>query len=263
MELQCNNGCNNTITKQEIINLINSALTQNNLLFVGAIVYISKEVYDANFSSSGLGLGNFNKWALANGNNGTENWTGRIPVTIDPTDSDFNTASETGGSKVKTITISNLPDHDHVIIPPTHTHEVTIPSHGHSATAANSLSSGTASANGGSGSYSVSGQTSIGYKTINIDNSGATAIKVLVSLTETPDQSELFDLQSGTVVLPNHTHTTELAHSHQISVDSSTSSSEVSSSSGSEQFNSTSVGGGQEMNVMNPYIVAIPIQRIS
>ena len=263
MDLQCNSGCDNFITKQEIINLINNAVNSNNLLFIGAIVYVTKAVYEANFDSTGLGIGSFSNWALANGNNGTDNWTGKMPVTIDPSDSDFNVALKTGGHKEKTVTIDNLPDHSHVAIPPTHTHEVNIPSHNHTATAANALSSATPTANGGSGSYSVSGNITFNVRTINSDNAGATAFEVLVSASDIPDTTEEFNLASGSVVLPNHSHTVELGHGHVVTVDAYTGETVTSTADGNTQFNTSSVGGGLPMNVMNPYVVAIPIQRIA
>lgn len=40
-------------------------------------------------------------------------WRGRMPVGWDPTDTDFNTVGNPGGSKTKSIGLSNLPDHHH------------------------------------------------------------------------------------------------------------------------------------------------------
>ena len=39
--------------------------------------------------------------------------TGRVPVGVDPNDSDFNAPNKTGGSKTVTLTIAQMPSHSH------------------------------------------------------------------------------------------------------------------------------------------------------
>jgi microcystin-dependent protein len=40
---------------------------------------------------------------------------GRVPVGINPSDTDFDTAEETGGAKNHTLTLSQIPSHSHTI----------------------------------------------------------------------------------------------------------------------------------------------------
>lgn len=43
---------------------------------------------------------------------------GRVPVGFNGADADFNTAGKTGGSKTHTLTINEMPTHNHTIIRP-------------------------------------------------------------------------------------------------------------------------------------------------
>jgi len=56
-------------------------------------------------------------WALCDGNNGTPNLKGRFVVGYDSGDADYNavsvTAGKTGGEKRHTLTIDEMPSHDH------------------------------------------------------------------------------------------------------------------------------------------------------
>lgn len=53
-------------------------------------------------------------WAIANGSNGTDNYAGKVMVGYDSGDSDFDTVGGTGGAKTHTLSVSELPAHDHV-----------------------------------------------------------------------------------------------------------------------------------------------------
>jgi microcystin-dependent protein len=46
---------------------------------------------------------------------------GKVPVGIDASDTDFDTAEETGGSKTHTLTTSQIPSHTHSVDPPSTT----------------------------------------------------------------------------------------------------------------------------------------------
>lgn len=264
--LVCNKNCNKPITKGEVINLINQTFASNEGLFVGAVMYITNSVYQANFSQSGLGTNSFSNWALANGENGTDNWTGKFPIAIDPDDPDFNTANNTGGSKTLSIRIDNLPDHSHTVNITNHTHDVEVPAHSHNASTSNALSTAVTTTNSGAGTYTVSGSVELRRKTLNLDIAGGTDVEVVVAASESLDDPADLDtvsLDNGQVVIPNHSHTSNTAHNHTVTVDTKTADTVTSTAAGSQSFNTTSTGGEQDCKIINPYIVVIPIQKIS
>jgi hypothetical protein len=73
----------------------------------------------ANFNlvggSWGAGSGKYSKWAICNGNNGTDDYKGLTTRGYDVNDSDYDDASSTNsaGSDSVTLTTSNIPPHRH------------------------------------------------------------------------------------------------------------------------------------------------------
>lgn len=66
------------------------------------------------FDSTGLGINQYTGWAICNGNNGTVNRQGRVPVQLSD-DSDFDTLGKIGGAKTAKLTVANMPPHNHTI----------------------------------------------------------------------------------------------------------------------------------------------------
>jgi len=54
-----------------------------------------------------------NGWVLCDGTNGTPDLRGMFIVGYDPTDSDYNVTGNTGGEKTHTLTINEMPQHQH------------------------------------------------------------------------------------------------------------------------------------------------------
>jgi microcystin-dependent protein len=67
------------------------------------------------FSGTGLGIFSMTGWALCNGQNGTTDLRSRFIVGYDPGVTDFNALGKTGGGSFSTLTIANLPVHNHPI----------------------------------------------------------------------------------------------------------------------------------------------------
>ena len=65
--------------------------------------------------SWGVGSGKFAKWAICNGNNGTDDYKGLTTRGFDVNDSDYDDASSTNnaGADTVTLTTSNIPPHRH------------------------------------------------------------------------------------------------------------------------------------------------------
>jgi hypothetical protein len=92
---------------------------------VGQVIMWKAPSGDYNDYFDGTGLGDHpltTGWAICNGSNGTDNFQGRVPVGLDTTDSDFNVVGETGGAKTHTLTVTEMPSHNHTVTDPGHTH---------------------------------------------------------------------------------------------------------------------------------------------
>lgn len=66
-----------------------------------------------NFDGSGLGRNERAGWAICNGNNGTRNRNGRFPVGYWANVAPYNTLGNTGGAETVTLTIAQMPSHNH------------------------------------------------------------------------------------------------------------------------------------------------------
>lgn len=65
----------------------------------------------SDFDSDGLGRWSYLGWAVCNGDNGTINMGGRAMIGIDP--NSIYTEGSTGGESEATLTIPNMPEHNH------------------------------------------------------------------------------------------------------------------------------------------------------
>ena len=81
----------------------------------------------SNFDSNGAGIGAFRGWQLCNGAGGYPNYTGKTIVAMKAGDADFGTINQTAGIKEVTLSIPNLPSHNHTIPNSSHLHTYKFP----------------------------------------------------------------------------------------------------------------------------------------
>lgn len=54
-------------------------------------------------------------WLVCDGTNGTPDLRGKVPLGYNSSDGDFNTIGNTGGEKTHTLSIAEMPQHNHVM----------------------------------------------------------------------------------------------------------------------------------------------------
>lgn len=89
---------------------------------------IDRTIYADLFASIGTTYGNGDGETTFN----IPNLRGRNVIGLNSSETDFDVLGETGGEKRHTLTIGELPPHNHGVVDPGHAHGVTDPGHAHS-----------------------------------------------------------------------------------------------------------------------------------
>lgn len=95
--------------------------------YVGKLIFDTKNVNPATY----LGFGTWQLWG-----------SGRVPVGVDTSQTEFNTVEKTGGEKTHKLTVAELASHTHTFTGKAHTH--TLNNHTHTYNKSNSTSGSTA-----------------------------------------------------------------------------------------------------------------------
>lgn len=144
---------------------------------------VSRTTYAALFAAIGTAYGSGNGSTTFN----VPDLGGRVPVGYDSGDSDFNANGKTGGAKTHTLTVSEMPSHNH----------------------GGTTGSGGAGTTGGSGTLTTNNTTPDyrWYPSTGAGNHGAIAGAGSATAAAIPNGSHNHSIPSHTHSIPNHTHT--------------------------------------------------------
>lgn len=101
-------GTGEANTALEIRTVLTALVNGSTLTGDVQLVDCSDAYITANFDGTGLGISDRVGWAICNGNNGTRNWNGKVPLSYGV---DYTTMGATGGSKDAVVV-----DHTHKTI---------------------------------------------------------------------------------------------------------------------------------------------------
>ena len=73
---------------------------------------VSNAYITSNFDGTGLGIGEEVGYAICNGNNGTRNWNGRVPVAYGTS---YPTMGATAGASTHALSVAEMPLHGHTV----------------------------------------------------------------------------------------------------------------------------------------------------
>lgn len=109
------------------------------------------------------------------------NLRGRNIIGLNSSETDFDALGETGGAKRHTLTIAELPPHNHGVVDPGHAHGVTDPGHAHGYTATQGVGSIENDAPDYNGSVFQNGQTTGASATGVTVNTATTGITTMLT----------------------------------------------------------------------------------
>ena len=188
---------------------------------------ISRTVYHALFQVIGTTYGSGDGSTTFN----VPNLKGKFVVGFDSAQTEFDNLSETGGAKTHTLTIAEMPSHNHDGLTQsagTHTHTITDPGHSHAIT--DPSHTHTSNAIGGQGNYGLA--LADGTNTVTSTDSSSGELNVWT----TPGTLSINSSTTGITVNSNTTGITN-------------------QSTGAHQHVINSQGGGQPHNNLPPYLV--------
>lgn len=192
--------------------------------------------------------------------------SGRVPVGVDTSQTEFNTVEKTGGEKSHKLTVSEIPSHTHTFTANSHTHTLnnhthTVPAHSHR------LNSHTHSVNitsGSSGAHEHYGLFYSDGRTIAMIRASGDTTGVGMQWQGDAKIYGSTSINTGNTGIHNHTVSGTTGASNGSTANSSsltTGTSNVNTSSTTITGSNSSIGGNGSHNNLQPYITCYMWKR--
>ena len=178
---------------------------------------------------------------------------GRVPVSIDEGQTEFNTSQEVAGSKTHSLTTAQMPAHSHTISSTTqsHSHTINVAAggvHNHTATVAAAGDH----VHAYSGDDPAGRATTYTYKT----DQGAATAQISYKTTPYTKSVDTLGAKHGPSGVGTHTHTATIANSS-----SHTHTATATSTSASHSHTSATMGSSSSFPILQPYITVYMWRR--
>ncbi|WP_304393456.1 phage baseplate protein [uncultured Clostridium sp.] len=230
--------------------LIQNKIDENNKkkYYVGCLIMDTKNINPSTY----LGFGTWELWG-----------NGKVPVGVDPNDTDFNTVEKIGGNKTHTLTVAEMPKHTHTFTGSEHTHSV--PTHNHGLNSHTHSFSVTTGSNG-SHSHNTEFGNTYGFQVYDRNNANVARFQIASGSAYHVIASKvpyLDGIKYAAYTDSQGSHTHSVSGTTGAASGSTANSSALTSGKTTQGGTNSNTGSGNAHSIVQPFITCYIWKRIS